>query len=351
VSPLIKKFLEYCRTNKYHQNKEQVAALKLLIKFFKQNFISNIFNILFFKKNNKLGFYLYGEVGVGKTMLIDFLFNNLKTPKLRMHFNEFMIYFHDFRHSNKFNKKGNSIDGFVNEIKNKAKLIYLDEFQVTNIVDAMILGKLFKILFKENLKIIITTNIKLDDLYKDGLQRDQFIPFINIIKKFSIQHELNIKLDYRKLERNKLERFFFPVNDRTSFQLSQIFRQLTKDKIFTPTEILVKGRKFKINFFFEGVVRFHFNDLCGINLGAEDYIAITDICSFIAINNVPNFNEDNSDKQQRFITLIDIIYEKKIPILINANFNHNNFSTSKRLTVPFKRTVSRLYELTSFKYF
>tara|TARA_B100000780_G_scaffold24420_1_gene15522 strand:+ start:3317 stop:4408 length:1092 start_codon:yes stop_codon:yes gene_type:complete len=350
VSLLINKFLEYCRVNKYQQNKKQVETLKLLEKFFNQTHISNIFSNFFFRANNKLCFYLHGEVGVGKTMILDFLFNDLAVPKLRMHFNEFMIYFHDFRHDNKLKNKANSIEKFAEEIKNKAEIIYLDEFQVTNIVDAMILGNLFEALFKKNIKIIITTNIKLNDLYKDGLQRDQFTPFIRIIQKNSIQHELNIELDYRKLGSNKLERFFHPINEQTSFQVNQIFRQLSKDKKLLPRELLVKGRKFKINFLFEGVARFNFNDLCGINVGAEDYIAITDVCRFIAIDNVPNFDNDNSDKQQRFITLIDIIYEKQIPIMINANFSHNNFNSSKRLETSFERTMSRLYELTSLKF-
>jgi len=350
VSPLIKKFLEHCRTSKYQQNKEQVSTLKLLISFFKQSRVTNIFNRFFFRTENKLCFYLHGEVGVGKTMILDFLFNNLETPKLRMHFNEFMIYFHEFRHINKLKNKANSVENFVEEIKKKAEIIYLDEFQVTNIVDAMILGKLFETIFKKKIKIIITTNTKLNDLYNEGLQRDQFIPFINIIQKSSIQHELKIELDYRKLESNKLERFFSPINEKTSFQANQVFRQLSKNKKFFSKELRIKGRNFKINIFFEGVARFHFNDLCGLNVGAYDYISIADVCTFIAIDNVPNFNDNNSDKQERFITLIDILYEKQIPIMISANFNINNFNSSHKLALTFKRTISRLYELTSLKF-
>ena len=130
----------------------------------------------------------------GKTMLLNFAFEKLKKRKHRQHFNEFMINFHNFRHEKKDN---NTITAFVNKLKQKYDLIYLDEFQVTNIVDAMILGKLFEVIFEEKIKIIITTNTKLHDLYKDGLQRDQFLPFISIIENFSIQKELQIKDDYR----------------------------------------------------------------------------------------------------------------------------------------------------------
>ena len=104
------------------------------------------------------------------------------------------------------------------------------------------------------------------------------------------------------------------------------------------------------NSFFEGVARFNFNDLCGAPIGAEDYIKITDNCKFILIDSIPNFGEENADKQQRFITLVDILYEKKIPIMLAANFNYKNFSSSIKLSDSYKRTISRLFELTSPKF-
>jgi len=344
-------FLEFCNYNKFQQNKEQIKTLDLINDFYEQSDIhKNKFFKLFAKTNKKLGFYLNGDVGVGKTMLLNFFFDNLKIPKQRMHFNEFMINFHDFRHNYRLQKRDNSIETFVKMLKEKAELIYLDEFQVTNIVDAMILGKLFKTIFKENIKILITSNTKIKDLYKDGLQREQFLPFIEIINKFCIEHELAIDQDYRKSVTSNLERFFYPVNEQTSFQISQIFRQLSKGKKNNPVKLNIKGRIFTINSFFEGVARFDFNYLCSANLGAEDYISIIERCNFITIDNVPNFNDDNADQQQRFIILTDILYEKKIPLMISANFNQENFTSSRRLTGSFKRTISRLFELTSPKF-
>ena len=211
----------------------------------------------------------------------------------------------------------------------------------------MILGKLFETIFKENIKILITSNIKIKDLYKDGLQRDQFLPFIKIIKNFCVEHELIINQDYRKSGTSKLERFFYPVNEKTSFQMSQIFRQLTKRKKNNPIKLETKGRVFIINSFFEGFARLTFNDLCVDNLGAEDYITIAGECKFLSIDNIPNFNDDNADQQQRFITLIDIFYEKKIPIMVSAHFNEKNFTSSQRLQDTYRRTISRLFELTS----
>jgi len=344
---LKKQFLQYCSKNKFQQNDEQIKVLELLTTFNKLNFSKNILFKLFDKSEQKLGFYLHGDVGVGKTMLLDFFFDHLNLLKKRMHFNEFMIYFHNFRHTNKLRKKNNSIDIFVKNLKRKVNLLYLDEFQVTNIVDAMILGKLFETIFKENIKVLISSNIKIKDLYKDGLQREQFIPFIKIIKKFCIEHELIINQDYRKSQRSKLERFFYPVDEHATFQINQIFRQITKKKKKTEMKLNIKGRIFRINPFFEGIARFNFNDLCKVNLGAEDYITISQKCNFITLDNIPNFTDENSNEQQRFITLIDVFYEKKIKMMVSSNFNLDNFTSSRKLTEPYKRTISRLFELTS----
>ena len=343
-----KEFLEYCSSKGFQQNDKQIKALDLIITFYKQSRISkNKFLNFFAKKNHKLGFYLHGDVGVGKTMLLNFFFDHIKTLKQRMHFNEFMISFHDFRHNQKLKGKDNSISTFVETLKENTDLIYLDEFQVTNIVDAMILGKLFETIFKENIKVLITSNVKIVDLYKDGLQREQFLPFISIIKKYCLDHELAINQDYRKSGDTKLERFFYPVNEKTFFQISQIFRQLSKGKNNNPIKLNIKGRAFVINSFFEGCARFNFQDLCAVNIGAEDYITIAEKCNFITIDNIPNFNDNNSDQQQRFITLIDTLYEKKIPIMVSAYFNQYNFTSSRKLSDPYKRTISRLFELTS----
>ena len=348
---MINKFLTFCTTQKFQQNREQIKILDLLIKFYKDEvLIDKILSKLLFKSEKKLGFYLQGNVGVGKTMLLNFFFENLKEAKQRKHFNEFMIEFHNFRHSYKLQDKDNSINAFVKNLKNKATLIYLDEFQVTNIVDAMILGRLFEAIFREKVKVLISSNTKIKDLYKDGLQRDQFIPFIKIIKRFCEENELVVDQDYRKLGISKLERFFYPINDQTFFQASSIFREISKGIINKPKNIVIKKRNFIIKNYFEGLARFNFNELCGISIGAEDYIKISDHCSFILIDNVPNFADENADKQQRFITLIDILYEKKIPIMVTANFNYENFNSSIRLKEPYKRTISRLFELTSPKF-
>ena len=342
VRSLKKNFLEFCESNKLEKNLQQLKVIDLLIDFIKPK---KNYSSFFFRKKDKLSFYLFGDVGVGKTMILNHIYKFLDIPKQRYHFNEFMIKFHDYRHTN----KSNSILSFVKKLKKKSKLIYLDEFQVTNIVDAMILGKLFETIFDENIKILISSNTKIDDLYKEGLQREQFLPFVSIIKKNSIQKQLIINEDYRKLSPNKLQRAFYPINEKTTFKINYLFRELTKNKKLDKIKVDVKGRKFTINNFYDGFAKFEFNQLCSTNVGAEDYIKIAETCSFILILNIPYFNDENANKQQRFITLIDILYEKKISIMISMASKLENIGSSKKLLKPFKRTLSRIFELTSPK--
>ena len=345
---LKKLFIKHCEEKAYEINQNQLSIIDDLKNFYTENFNQTFFSKLLKKKFSKLGFYLVGDVGVGKTMILNFFFNQLSEKKIRLHFNEFMIKFHDFIFENKDKNKG--IDLFVKDLSRKAQLIYFDEFQVTNIVDAMILGKLFKRIFEEKIKVIFSSNVKIKDLYKDGLQRDQFIPFIQVLENNSQQKELLIEEDYRSSKNHDLERFLSPINQSTNFKFNKFFRKVTKNKNKTYKTLEVKGRKLKIENFYDKIVKFDFSELCNVNLWSEDYLSIANNCNFIFIENLPDFNEDNSNQQQRFITLIDIIYEKKIPLMITSNVKLESINSSKSLSEPFKRTVSRLYELTSINY-
>ena len=347
---LNKLFLSYCKINNLEINPNQLGSIEDLNLIYNQNFNKSFLKKIFTKQNYKTGFYLQGDVGVGKTMILNFFYNKFDKTKQRFHFNEFMISFHDFVFKNKENKQENIIDKFVQKLKNKSKLIYLDEFQVTNIVDAMILGSLFKKIFDENIKVLFSSNTKINDLYKDGLQRDQFLPFIKIMKERSYETQLIIQDDYRKSVKNRNERYFYPLNESTNFKLNKFFRKITKNLTNQEMILSIKGRKLTIKNYFNGIARFDFKELCSKNIGAEDYIKITEVCNFIVIENIPIFNSDNSNQQQRFITLIDILYEKNIPLMITSQLQLDLLSSSEDLKKIFKRTISRLYELTSIKY-
>ena len=330
-------FIEFCKKKNFEINDNQIEIIKLLNNFI--NHKKGIFNF-FPTSKDKLCFYLHGNIGVGKTMLANYFYDGIKLKKNRLHFNQFMINFHDFRHTKKNN---NTIQSFVKDLKKKYELIYLDEFQVTNIVDAMILGKLFETIFQEKIKIIITTNTKLNDLYRDGLQREQFLPFISIINKHSIEKELSLYDDYRMQNNSRIERIFYPLNAKTLFKINKNFHELTRD-IKKETKVLTtKGRNFEVKNFFNGVTRLRFNELCDVNLGAEDYINIAKICNHIFIEEIPVFDESNSNQQLRFITLIDILYEKKINLTLSLAKELKDIGSSLIHKDPFKRTISRLF--------
>jgi len=295
MNSLKKTFIEYCDKKKFEKNEDQIKIIELLNKFYKKKTLLN----LFLKSDKKLGFYLHGGVGVGKTMILNFFFNYLTIKKKRSHFNEFMIDFHEFRHKNK--DQSNIIEKFVKNLKIKCELLYFDEFQVTNIVDAMILGKLFEIIFKENIRVIITSNTKINDLYKEGLQREQFLPFIKVFRTYSIEKELKVNEDYRKSDPYKLERFFSLEKKDNFFKVNRIFHDLIKKKNKKIVEVQVKGRVFKIIEYYEGIAKFDFGDLCAKNIGAEDYIEIAKRCSFIFIENLPIFTNENLDQKQRLL--------------------------------------------------
>tara|TARA_B100001093_G_scaffold383320_1_gene368964 strand:- start:554 stop:1597 length:1044 start_codon:yes stop_codon:yes gene_type:complete len=344
MKTLKKSFIEYCDKKKFEINKNQIKIIDSLNEYYYEN---NTLLNFFFKSEKKLGFYLYGGVGVGKTMILNFFFNYLNVERKRSHFNEFMISFHEFRHKNK--GQNDIIEKFVKNLKKNCELLYFDEFQVTNIVDAMILGKLFQVLFKENIRVIITSNIKINDLYKDGLQREQFLPFIKIFKKFSIEKELIVDEDYRKSDLYKVERFFSLEKKDNFFKVNRKFHDLTKGVKKKSINLSIKGRTFKIIEYYDGIAKFDFEDLCGKSIGAEDYLEIAKKCFFIFIENLPAFTNENLNKKQRFITLIDILYEKKTSLMITSSNDLENISSATQLNESFKRTLSRLHELTSPK--
>ena len=341
-------FIKHCEDNQFEVNQNQLNIIKKLKNYYIKNFNQTLLKKILKKNNNKYGFYLVGDVGVGKTMILNFFFNLLEKKKLRLHFNEFMIKFHNFIFKNRNKESG--LNNFVKDLGKKTEILYFDEFQVTNIVDAMILGKLFKKIFEEKIKVIFTSNLKINDLYKDGLQREQFIPFIKILESKCYQEELLINEDYRLIKNINLDRFLYPLDKSTNFSFNKFFRKMTKNKNQTVKILKIKGRKLELENFYDRIVKFKFSELCDRNLGSEDYLNIANNCDFIFIENLPDFNENNSNQQQRFITLIDIIYEKRIPLMITSQVKLDKMNSSKSMIKPFKRTISRLYELTSMNY-
>ena len=355
MSSTLKSYQDLCALNKIEQNPKQLELIEKLDIFTqknKLNFFQNI-NSLIFKKNNNQCFYIYGKVGSGKTLIMDLFFQNLNNQSIqRIHFYEFMINTHNNLHKLRKHKdkKNFLLLDYAKNIAKKTKLIFFDEFQITNIADAMILGQLFTELFKQNIKIVLTSNNSPDDLYKDGLQRELFIPFIELIKDCSVIYNLDSGTDYRKNFLNIDEVFFCPLSNSNNLKINNLYDKLSEGKDANDLVINIKSREFTIKNLANKVARFDFNEICGDYIGAEDYINITEYIKFLIIDNVENFSDENADKQARFINLIDILYDHKIGLIMSCEKKVSEMKIAFHLKDKFKRTLSRLSEMESVKY-
>ena len=355
MSSTLKSYQDLCALNKIEQDPKQLELIEKLDIFMwknKLNFFQNI-NRLIFKKNKNQCFYIYGKVGSGKTLIMDLFFQNLNNHSIqRIHFYEFMINTHNNLHKLRKhkNKKNFLLLDYAKNIAKKTKFIFFDEFQVTNIADAMILGQLFSELFKQNIKIVLTSNASPDDLYKDGLQRELFIPFIQLIKDCSEVYNLDSGTDYRKNFLNIDEVFFSPLSNSNNLKINKLYNKLSQGKEAKDLVVNIKSRKFTIKNLANKVARFEFNEICGDYIGAEDYMNITEYINFLIIDNVENFSDENVDKQLRFISLIDILYDQKIGLIMSCEKKAGEMISAFHLKDKFKRTLSRLSEMESVKY-
>ena len=353
MSIALKTYQTLCEKKAVEENVNQLDLISQLDNFIavnQSNFINNFFS---FKKPKEC-FYIHGRVGSGKTLIMDLFYQNMNDKSFsRMHFHEFMINTHDSLHKLRVSKtpKQHLLSIFAKNISKEKKIIFFDEFQVTNIADAMILGQLFTELFNKGIKIVLTSNSKPNSLYKDGLQRELFIPFIKLIEKRSIVFHLNVGADYRKNNLEKNEVYFSPISLATTLKINNLYNQLTFNEVSKDFVINVKNRKIIIRKLANKVARYEFNQICGEYLGAEDYLNIIKYVSTIIIENVEDFSNENIDKQERFINLIDVLYDNKVKLIFSSEKEIEKMNSSFHLKEKFKRTLSRLSEMKSMKYF
>lgn len=303
------------------------------------------------------GIYIHGLVGRGKSMLMDLFYNNLKiTKKRRIHFHEFMISVHESLHElrKEQHKKANNLDLLEKIAKNIAKdtkVLCFDELQVTDIADAMIIGKLFEELLACGIIMVITSNLKPDDLYKDGLQRERFLPFIDIIKNHLMVLDLPSKQDYRKAALASLNKvFYWPLDAGAVDFCDGLFSKLTAGNVAKSEEIQVKSRKIIINKAAGEVGFTSFDNLCKKAHGTSDYITIAAKYKILIVTDIPKMNKDHRNEARRFINLIDILYENKVKLIASMEAAPELLYQEGNGSFEFQRTVSRLIEMQSEKY-
>jgi cell division protein ZapE len=302
----------------------------------------------------KQGLYICGDVGRGKSMLMDLFFSTAPVEaKRRVHFHEFMQQVHAELHrwrQDKTAKESDPMPRLAREIAARAWLLCFDELQVTDIGDAMILGRLFQLLLEQGVVMIITSNRGPDDLYKDGLQRDRFLPFIGLIKARLDVLELNSERDYRLGRKKGMKVYYCPSGAEAETALAGCFGMLAGGLAAHRDEIHVLGRRLVVPKAAAGVAWFSFDELCRAALGAPDYLALATLFHTVIVSGIPTLSPANRDAAKRFVTLIDALYEHRVTFLCSAEAPPEALYAAGDGSFEFHRTVSRLIEMQSIEY-
>jgi cell division protein ZapE len=298
------------------------------------------------------GIYLHGGVGRGKSMLMDMFFDSVpeKVKKRRVHFHAFMIEMHDWLHEKRAGKAvDNLLPDYASYVASQTKLLCFDEFHVTDVADAMILSRLFTLLFEKGLAIVATSNWSPDRLYEGGLQRELFLPFIALVKeRMEIVH-LDSGTDYREQAIQDLETYLHPLNAETKAKAQRFFNAFSHGREAVKTTIHVKGRDIPVRAA-EGAARFTFAELCEKPLGAEDYIRIAEKFHTVFIENVPKMGYDRNNETKRLMTLIDVLYDMRRQVVVTAEAAPEKIYYGSHYKFEFDRTISRLNEMRSSSY-
>jgi cell division protein ZapE len=303
------------------------------------------------------GVYLWGGVGRGKSMLMDLAFEQIAVePKRRVHFHAFMLDVHRRLREARESEEGDPIEPVGDAIADEAKLLCFDEMQVTNPADAMILSRLFGKLLDRGVKVVTTSNRSPRDLYLEGLNRELFLPFIDLIESQMLVVEVSGPTDYRLDRLTGVEVWHVPNGPEATADLSRAFFQLTdypvEDRAKVPSEELDVGggRTLHVPKSLKGVAVFSFKRLCGEPRGAADYIAIAQRFHTVIIVGIPVMGAEMRNEAARFVTLVDALYEHKVKLLAAADAEPAGLYPSGDGSFEFQRTVSRLEEMRSAEY-
>ncbi|MFT5509502.1 MAG: cell division protein ZapE [Hyphomicrobiaceae bacterium] len=297
------------------------------------------------------GLYVHGSVGRGKTMLMDLFFDHVSfQPKRRLHFHEFMAETHDRIADARQASKGDPIPVVAEAIAAQSRLLCFDELHVTDIADAMILGRLFKALFADGVVVVATSNAAPHELYKNGLNRNLFVPFIKMIDTQMDVVHLDAAEDYRMLKLAGRPLYFSPADDQARVQMNEIWQSLTGIDQGAPAELAVKGRSVAVPEAANGVARFDFRDLCALPLGANDYLSIARTYHTVMIDNIPVLGPAKRNEARRFINLIDTLYDAKVGLVVSAESDVEAIYKEGDGQFLFERTMSRLIEMRSESY-
>ncbi len=294
------------------------------------------------------GLYLWGGVGRGKTWLMDIFFDSLPGhDKQRIHFHRFMARIHAALKARPSTR--DPLTEIAREWATQCRVLCFDEFFVSDIADAMLLGGLLQALFAEGVTLIATSNVAPDDLYRDGLQRAKFLPAIEALKKHNLSMHVDGERDFRLRILQRSEIFLQPLDDHAEASLNKAFERMSAG-CSLDTSLEINGRTLDARQRSDGIIWFSFKELCDQPRSTADYIEIARAFNTVLLSGVPPMNEGNADATRRFINLIDEFYDRNVKMLISAANPINSLYTGNRLSFEFQRTTSRLTEMQSHNY-
>ena len=294
------------------------------------------------------GLYIHGEVGRGKTMLMDLFYETVDfAPKRRVHFHAFMQDVHRRLHDARQSHAQDAIAPVARALAKEARLLCLDEMQITDIADAMIIGRLFEGLLAAGTVIVTTSNLAPDQLYRNGLNRQLFLPFIDLIKTRLNVISLDSPTDYRLGRVKAHETFLTPISAQADARLQDLWQRLTDTEKGLPVDIDVLGRKLHVPQAAHGCARFSFAELCEQPLGPPDYLALAQNFQILFLEHIPELNPDRRNEARRFVLLIDTLYDGKVRLVATSAQAPEGIYPEGDHAFEFGRTVSRLKEMQS----
>ncbi len=295
------------------------------------------------------GIYFWGGVGRGKTYLVDTFYECLPFDnKMRVHFHRFMHRVH--QELKQLNNQQDPLKLIAKKIASETKIICFDEFFVSDITDAMILGTLMQELFAQDIVLVATSNIEPDGLYKNGLQRARFLPAIELINQHTRVVNVDSGTDYRMRTLEQAEIYHYPLDDDAQKNLDNYFEKLAAEVYESNSTVDVEGRTIPAMKKAESVIMFEFTALCDGPRSQTDYIELSRTYQTVLLANVKQMSEKNDDIARRFIAMIDEFYERKVKLIISADVELESLYTSGRLSFEFQRCISRLQEMQSRDY-
>jgi len=295
------------------------------------------------------GLYLWGGVGQGKTYLMDIFYDSLPfQEKQRTHFHRFMQKVHQQLGS--INHVEDPLQLVADKIAAESRVVCFDEFFVSDITDAMLLGRLFEALFKRGVCLVATSNIEPDGLYKGGLQRARFLPAIAALKAHCDVLKLDSGTDYRLRELEQAEIYHWPLDELANKVLAELFEHMTANDVEPESNLEIEGRTVDVKECSEGVVWFDYKAICDIPRGSADYIEISRCFHTVLVSDVVVMNDMSNDLANRFVNLVDELYDHNVKLIISAQVSAEKLYQGKKLAFQFERTVSRLLEMQSHEY-